>query len=240
MIVFKNSTFRICHLKFFIYLQRLHPEQHKDHVTSKPHSTEDKTIQLPIPSFLAISQAVEQYDKKNPKQKQFQDSLLQFVVLDCVPLQITEGQGFQNLIHRLDPKLRIPSRRTLGRMLNAQHLKVSSEILCKTHTVENWSIGLKVLKFIFQVVKEMTLLLKDLPPHGCHLILDIWSSKQKMSVIGFKGQFIKDWKMKRLVLGFKHFPEKHTGVNIKKALDDLLQEIFKLEPKQVEIIKIKF
>ena len=72
--------------------------------------------------------------------------------------------------------------------------------------------------------------IKNLPSHSCHLILDIWSSKQKMSVIGFKAQYIKNWRLNRVVLAFKHFPEKHTGDNIKKVLDVLLKETLKLQP----------
>lgn len=40
----------------------------------------------------------------------------------------------------------------------------------------------------------------NLPKGSLHLIMDIWTSKQKMSVIGIKAQFLEGWKIK---LGIK-------------------------------------
>lgn len=65
----------------------------------------------------------------------------------------------------------------------------------------------------------------NLPKGSLHLIMDIWTSKQKMSVIGIKAQFLQGWKMKQLVLGFRHFSESHTAVNIRELLDTFLDEL---------------
>ncbi|XP_035713793.1 uncharacterized protein LOC118438118 [Folsomia candida] len=46
-------------------------------------------------------------------------------------------------------------------------------------------------------------------------MLDIWTSRQKVSVIGFTAQYEKDWKICQSTLGFKEFSDSHTAENIK-------------------------
>jgi hypothetical protein len=80
----------------------------------------------------------------------------------------------------------------------------------------------------------MKLELATMKPKCIHIITDIWSSRQKQSVIGVKAQFIKDWKMKQLVLGFKHFPESHSAANIKSMVIEILS-IYDLSLSKVNI-----
>jgi hypothetical protein len=72
-----------------------------------------------------------------------------------------------------------------------------------------------------------------MPDGSLHLIVDVWTSKQQQAVLGFKVQFIKDWILRTLVLGFKHFPEKHTGENIREKLIKILEESYSIRPQQV-------
>lgn len=42
--------------------------------------------------------------------------------------------------------------------------------------------------------------------------------------MGVKVQFIHGWRMHQLVIGFQHFPESHTGDNIKRCLQSILEK----------------
>jgi hypothetical protein len=68
-----------------------------------------------------------------------------------------------------------------------------------------------------------------------HLIIDIWTSKQKTSVMGIKAQFIADWKLQQAVLGFQLFEESHTGENIKNLLKELLQNAYGIGLAEVRL-----
>lgn len=53
-------------------------------------------------------------------------------------------------------------------------------------------------------------------------MLDIWTSRQKVSVIGFTAQYEKDWKICQSTLGFKEFSDSHTAENIKIKVEEYL------------------
>jgi hypothetical protein len=66
-------------------------------------------------------------------------------------------------------------------------------------------------------------------------MIDMWATKHKQQVLGIKAQYISDWKIRHVVLGFKDFPQSHTGENIKEALDSFLLTHFEIKPEQVII-----
>jgi hypothetical protein len=76
--------------------------------------------------------------------------------------------------------------------------------------------------------------LSQLGPQSCHLLTDIWTSKQNRSVLGVTAQFIdSDWKFRNEVLGFKHFPLKHSGINIRDVLNNLISVSLGMSPQTV-------
>lgn len=64
--------------------------------------------------------------------------------------------------------------------------------------------------------------LKDIESKSVNVILDIWSTRMQESVLGVQVQYAKDWKVKLLTLGFLSFPEVHTGVNLKRKVEEHL------------------
>lgn len=63
---------------------------------------------------------------------------------------------------------------------------------------------------------------------SAHLLLDIWSSKSRESVIGVMVRYIHDWNLYQHCLAFKHFPGTHDGARIKKTIEDMLKESYGL------------
>jgi hypothetical protein len=74
------------------------------------------------------------------------------------------------------------------------------------------------------VEKEAKAHLSKIPTKSLHLITDIWTSIQRLSVFGLKAQFIKDWSLHQVVLGFRHFPGTHSGKEIWNHLKRILTE----------------
>jgi len=66
-----------------------------------------------------------------------------------------------------------------------------------------------------------------------HLIIDIWTSSQKCSVLGIEVQYIKDWKLCKQLLGFLAFDVAHTGRNIKRRVYEHIKSEFGIKEEQV-------
>ena len=66
-----------------------------------------------------LANKTKKYGAKDPRQVTLTltKTLVMFVARDLLPLSIVDGQGFQELVHSLDPKYQIPSRKHLSRML---------------------------------------------------------------------------------------------------------------------------
>lgn len=71
------------------------------------------------------------YKKDDPKQKKFDKMLLKFMVKDTMPFSVTDNTGFKNLVHTLDPKINIQSRRTIVRNLDLKFKEVNYTALLK-------------------------------------------------------------------------------------------------------------
>jgi len=79
-----------------------------------------------------------------------------------------------------------------------------------------------------------------LPPKSCHLMIDIWTSRQNEPVLGIKVQFIENWEMKQMTLGFQYFPEAHTGENVKKIMEEFMVKLNFSLSKVVHTFLLKF
>lgn len=75
---------------------------------------------------------------------------------------------------------------------------------------------------------HLTKKLQRIKMGSAHLLLDIWSSQQKMAVIGIQVRFIHDWKIRQYTLGFRHFPGTHDGKRIREVLETMLKETYGL------------
>lgn len=63
--------------------------------------------------------------------------------------------------------------------------------------------------------------------------MDIWTSKQRVEVIGFTAQYEKDWRIVNATLGIQKFSEKHSGVNIQNKMQSFLFDHLGLRKEQV-------
>lgn len=72
---------------------------------------------------------VELYKSADPVQKKFEKTLLEFIVLDGMPFDVTQGEGFRQMIWNLDKKLRVPCPKTMMTYLDKQYDLVRASYL---------------------------------------------------------------------------------------------------------------
>jgi len=224
-------------------LQSFHPTQHqkyleqdKDALKSAGPSVYSSAIVVPKKPIASKNRDL--YAANDPRQLKFEKNLMNFIFLDSAPFSITENLGFNLMIEGLDPRLTIPSRRTVGRKLNAQYEQARSQAKTYLPFAKGHKFTILIFYFLFsKVFLELQRTLRGLEDKSIHLIIDMWTSKQNLAVIGITAQYICDWKIVKSVIGFKQFDKSHTGVNIKTVLDSYILETLKLRLSQVNIVQ---
>ncbi|CAG7723412.1 unnamed protein product, partial [Allacma fusca] len=151
------------------------------------------------------------YSMTHPVQSRFVKDMVDCVAIDSVPLDLIERPTFIKMVRNLNKNIRLFSRRTIGRRLK--------------------------LFYTQEFKQKMKSVLNQLVAKSLHLILDLWTDRQKNSVIGFKAQFIDtDWKMKNTVLAFRHFTSHHTSIEIRKIFDEVLRDTYKINAEKVGFV----
>jgi hypothetical protein len=86
----------------------------------------------------------------------------------------------------------------------------------------------------------LKLMLQKLDKGQLHLVIDMWTSRRNFAVIGITAQYIKDGKMMKSVVCFKHFDDSHTAKNIQDMLEYLIKDKKELglQPTQVRNLHI--
>ena len=103
-----------------------------------------------------------------------------------VALSIVESRQFRALLHTLDPRYNIPTRKQL------------TNVLLKERFDE-----------VFDLVKVRLKNVNELS-----LTMDIWSNRQMRSYCGITIHYIHDWKLESAMLACNRFKGRHTGENI--------------------------
>ncbi|CAG7821030.1 unnamed protein product, partial [Allacma fusca] len=76
--------------------------------------------------------------------------------------------------------------------------------------------------FIKLFKQRMKGTVKNVDDNTFHIILDMWTDRQKSSMIGFRSQFITPtWKLHNSTLAFRHFKEQHSGRDIRRMVDSV-------------------
>ena len=81
--------------------------------------------------------------------------------------------------------------------------------------------------------RDFKAVVKSLDDRNLHLIIDAWTSRQSFAVMGITAQYVHDWKLRKSVIGFRHFPTSHTARNIKSLLDKFIKEDLGVKHAQV-------
>jgi hypothetical protein len=116
------------------------------------------------------------------------------VIVDEMPFNVVEGEGFREYSKTLEPRFELPSRFTVAR----DCMKIYLE--------------------------EKTRLKKILNGHRICLTTGTWTSNQNLNYISLTGHWVDDnWKLHKRVLNFCVVPD-HKGETLGEKIEECLLE----------------
>ena len=130
------------------------------------------------------------YSSTSSKRKTIDEAVFKMIVTDMQPVSVVEDKGFQSLLHVLDPRYKLPSRKSTMRMLPDAYNKQVEEIKKEISQVSHVA-----------------------------LTSDLWTSRTTESYITITCHFLTaTWELKSLVLETLKFDLSHTAEHIADAL----------------------
>jgi hypothetical protein len=189
--------------------QTNHKELHKAKMAELkglPESKTQTTLKFPDLDLQPHKQQQNRsstYPRTGDKHKQLTNGLVDMVAECMLPLSVVESNGFRQFMSLLDPKFDVPSRRTVTRNLTSSLQSMKSAI----------SDDLQQIMSIDERHSQI------------HATIDLWSSRAMDPIIGVRFHYMDEkFKIHVRTVAFKHFGERHTGVNIAAAFEEVLAE----------------
>ena len=122
------------------------------------------------------------------RKKELDDAVLDFLIIDEQAIRIVEGDGFRNLMKKAVPYYKVPSRYTVMQEMSKRLIKRQEDVK-------------ELLGSAMYVI----------------VVLDGWSSRKMESYMGLVANLIMpSGNEHTLVLTCRHFPQRHTAVNLAK------------------------
>ena len=121
--------------------------------------------------------------------------IVQMCAQDCRPLSIVKGGGFIEFCAALNSAYKVPVHTTVKTHLQLEYNKRKDELI------------------------------SQLKGQDIAFTTDLWTSFGKQGYITVTYHYINDeWMMRTGVLGTRHMPEVHTGLNIASRIDEIRKE----------------
>lgn len=171
------------------HIARHHPEKkiELDQAKRRPLATVQQTLDSTLHKLPAGSE----------KAQRITTSIAHFICKDLRPYSVVENTGFRNMIHTLDPRYIIPSRKYFSQTAIPEiYREVMAEVKQKLRRAERIA-----------------------------LTSDAWTSRATASYVTFTAHYIaEDWALSSHVLQTKVMYESHTGANIAELLNNVTTE----------------
>lgn len=147
-------------------------------------------------NLLQYMEKAQQWPINHSSSIKIHEAIAKMISFDMQPIQIVENEGFQNLIHCLEPKYIIPSRKYFAETLLPDLFQ-------------------KVKKNILQVIKYH---------NGISFSIDLWTNEfTTQSFMSLTSHWINtEFQLESACLSCLPFNESHTAVNIKKSFFEIL------------------
>lgn len=140
------------------------------------------------------------------RQKRASDLLTRAICLDLKPFNLVEGRGFAAFVHELEPRFKIPCRKTL-----------TSNVMKLYDTTKS---GIRAM----------------LQGEKIALTTDGWTSLATESYVTVTAHFInKEWEMKSIVLDTSELQTAHSAQNVSTCIESILRE-FNLERESTNYV----
>ena len=168
------------------HLTHKHPGVNPKTGAAKPVSQKQSTLT----SFVGNSQPM-----STSQQDTITKDLALMCAMDLKPISMVEGRGFRRFCNSLNPRYRIPCRKTVNHHLTS----------------------------LYELEKKK--LVDKLGKKHVALTSDLWTSNSLQGYITLTGHFVSpDWELFSHVLGTRLVVERHTGSNIAKEVTKLTRE----------------
>ena len=140
------------------------------------------------------------WEINDPRAKSITQKIMNMIAVDNQPFSISEDKSFIDLIAYLQPRYLIPSRRYFSDVMLPQTYDAMKAVI----TAEISPSNATYVSFTS----------------------DIWAcDHSNESFLSLTAHWInRDFKARNAVLHSKHFPESHTGENIRLMLKDMISE----------------
>ncbi len=165
----------------------------------------DQTTQLSVTQFGTYKPA--EWSLQDPRQKDCETALLQFIAEDLQPLSVVEAPSFRSFSKKLNPNFHIPSRKTIS-------TKLLPDLKRRTRASLRCSLS---------------------QASAVSLTVDIWTSRDMRSYLGVTAHYVQDFQLKKAMLSCIRFRGSHTAENIAEQYDSLIEE-YDLRGKVLTII----
>ncbi|XP_046543879.1 E3 SUMO-protein ligase ZBED1-like [Haliotis rubra] len=187
---------------FLTHLQRRHAHVLTGLKDKKGKLTDE---QPSLDTFVETEQ--KKFSSSDSRQQKITDSLTMFIDRSLMPLSIVENSYFRDLLHCMEPRFVIPSRKHL----------TSSLITKKCEEI------ILAMKQDFEKTESVC------------VTIDLWSSRQMRGFIGITGHYISYWHLESVTHGCKQFTGRHTAENILQHYEETIAT-FNLSSKITNIV----
>ncbi len=172
------------------HLLTLHPGKLAE-LTSEADAPQPK--QARITSFLPPSPS--SWGLSAERQRKITDKLTRFICKDMRPINISQGSGFKDFVHELEPRYAVPCRATISD---------------------------RVVK-LYDTTKDNTR--KMISGENIVLTTDGWTSLATEAYVTVTAHFInEDWELKDIILKTAEVQKTHTAENVAECITNILGE----------------
>ena len=120
---------------------------------------------------------------------------VEWIICDMQPFHVVETDAFRNMIHDLDPRMRVPSQETMKSALATRYNELARQL---------------------RAAMEATM-------ETCSITTDIWSSRSKRPFISLTVHWLSPmFELKSAVIGLEPFDHPHTAGATRKILSKFL------------------
>ncbi|XP_022520027.2 zinc finger BED domain-containing protein 4-like [Astyanax mexicanus] len=162
-------------------------------------SSTDKTTQQSLHFQKAITEK---------RKKEITDAIVEFIALDMRPINVVKGEGFKQLMKKMEPGYVLPKRSSISQALSLKYSDLQDQV---SAFIENSS--------------------------ALSLTTDIWTSLNMEAYMSVTCHFInQEWELCNFVLATKAMEVSHTGVHIAQLLGEVAESFAIPNYKRVAVV----
>lgn len=176
------------------HLRTRHPLEFAEMIEETTQESVEKLPRTPAtvqPTLMQTINKTQAYKDDSSKKQELDQLVVRMIVKDLQPLSVVENDGFRKLVHGLNPKYELPSRRVVARTLLPS---------LYNDEVQRVSDQLSEAKYV-------------------SLTTDLWTSRKTQGFITVTTHFISpEWELKSMVLETPRMSKSHTAENIAEEI----------------------